>query len=169
MKKNNIKLLIVMSVLLLFGAACSANIEEEKMTAIDSAKNIFMKGSQEPNKKSGDTSFFMPSGYEIKKSEEYNILLEKQDNPVIIFINPNEADDSDLISRQIEKNKDEYIAFDIFEEQNRVGFVTIKEISEEEYEITTGVGGVKVTAQTEVEQLSEYAEEMMRIATSIKQ
>lgn len=158
-----------MSMLLIVGVACSANIEEEKVTAIDSAKQAFMNQPKKTNEKSSSTKFYLPSGYKIEKEEEHNIILHKGDNPVIIFINPNEGSNSQSLSKRIEKKKDDYLAYEIFHQDNRVGFVAIKEISDDEYEITTGVGGVKVTAQTKVKDLAKYAEDMMDIASSIKQ
>ncbi len=158
-----------MCLLLLVGVACSANIDEEKVTAIDSAKQAFMNKPKEINEKSGNTKFYLPSDYTIEKEEEHNIILHKGDNPVIIFINPNEGSSSQSISQRIEKKKEDYLAYEIFQEDDRVGFAAIKELSKDEYEVTTGVGGVKVTAQTKVKDLSKYAEDMMDIASSIKQ
>ena len=49
------------------------------------------------------------------------------------------------------------------------GLITIKEIEEDSYELSIAVGKVKVTTLSNLDDLSKNAEELMLIATSVKQ
>lgn len=158
-----------MSMLLVVVAACSADIDKEKSAAIESAKQSFEKKPKKPNEKSKGTELYVASGYKIKQEEEHNIILEKKNNPVLIFINPNETYDSQSNSDAIEKKKDDYIGYEKFEKKNRSGFIAVKELEDKKYELTIGVGGVKLTTHSSTKDLSTYAKEMMEIAASIKQ
>ena len=96
-------------------------------------------------------------------------MLEKKDNPVLIFINPNEKETSTVIKESVEKNNDQYLDYTVFKQEGRIGVVSIREISSDKYELTIAVGGVKVTTETTSKDITKYAEEMMKIASSIKQ
>jgi hypothetical protein len=169
MVQKNIKQLISLFTLLIVLAACTANIEDVKEKAIDSAKMAFMDPQEKTNEKSGEIAFYKPADYKVIEEKKHNILLEKDDNPIIIFINPNENETSKAISDSMEKNKEDYIAQETFKQEGRIGVIAIKELKKEKYELVVAVGGVKVTTQTDLKQLNEFAEEMMKIASSIKQ
>lgn len=163
------KVLVLFSLFLILLTACSSNIEEEKESALSVAKSTFMDTAEKPNKKSGNTRFFMPDGYEIKEEEDYNIHLDKNGNLVLVFINPNEDVTSTIHTDSFQKNKEAYIAQQIFTQKDRIGGIAIKEIAEDEYELTVAVGGVKASTQTNTKDITSYAEELMEIAVSIKQ
>lgn len=169
MVRDHIKLLILFSALLLILSACTTKIDEEKEKAVDTAKMAFMDAQEKPNAKSDKIKFFLPEGYDIKEEKKHNILLDNKGNPVLIFINPNEKETSEIISDNLKKAKDTYIAFDTFKQEGRVGAIAIKEQEEDQYELVISVGGVKVTTQTNTKELAQYSEELMKIASSINQ
>jgi len=169
MRWNSIKTLALLSVLVLLISGCSSNIDEEKSNIVDAAKQAFVGTPETTNTKSGEIDFYLPSGYQIEEENEYNITLENKGDTILLFINPNEAATSTLLLDLIEQNEDEYLEYAKFEEEGKIGFVALKELDENTYELTVGVGGVKITTQTETKRLESYGEQLMKIANSIKQ
>lgn len=169
MRWNSIKMLALLSVLVLLVSGCSSDIDEEKSKVVDAAKQAFVETPEDPNAKSGEIDFYSPSGYKIVEENEYNITLENKGDTILLFINPNEAATSTLLLDLIEQNKEEYLEYAKFEEEDKIGFVALKELDDKKYELTVGVGGVKMTTQTETNRLEDYAGQLMKMANSIKQ
>jgi len=169
MRWNSIKWLAVVSILALFLSACSSDVEKEKSDVLKAAEQAFMATPEETNSESGELAFYLPSSYQIQEEADYNITIENKGDLILLFSNPNEGATSTLVSEQIEQNKDDYIEYVKFEKEDKVGFVAIKEISEDQYELTVGVGGVKITTQTATKRLADYAEQFMKMANSVQQ
>ena len=169
MRWNSIKILPLLSVLFLLVTGCSSDINEEKSNVVEAAKKAFEGAPEETNTKSGEIEFYLPSGYQIEEEDEYNITLKNKGDIILLFINPNEEATSTLLLDLIEQDKGEYLEYVKFEEKDKIGFVALKEIDEKTYELTVGVGGVKITTQTEAKRLESYAEQLMKMANSIEQ
>lgn len=169
MRWNAIKMLTLLSVLALLVSGCSSDINEEKSNVVDAAQQAFTSTPEDTNAKSGEIEFYLPSGYQIEEENEYNITLENKGDIILLFINPNEAANSTLLLDLIEQSKDEYLEYAKFEEKDKIGFVALKELDENTYELTVGVGGVKISTQTVTKRLESYAEQLMKMANSIVQ
>lgn len=169
MRWNAIKMLTLLSVLALLVSGCSSDINEEKANVVDTAQQAFTSTPKDTNAKSGEIKFYLPSGYQIEEENEYNITLENKGDTILLFINPNEAANSTLLLDLIEQSKDEYLEYAKFEEKDKIGFVALKELDENTYELTVGVGGVKISTQTVTKRLGRYAEQLMKMANSIEQ
>lgn len=169
MRRNSINMFVLLSVLMLFVYGCSADINEEKSKVVEVAQQAFAQEAEATNSESGETDFYLPSGYQIEEEDEYNITLNHNGDTILLFINPNEAAASTLQLDLIEQISEQYIEFAKFEEEDKIGYVALKEIDENTYELTVGIGGVKITTQTETDRLADYSEQLMKIANSIEQ
>ena len=136
---------------------------------MEAAQQAFEGKTEETNAKSGEIEFYLPSGYQIEEENEYNITLEHKGDTILLFVNPNEVATSTLLWDLIEQNKDEYLEYEKFEEEDKIGFIALKELGENTYELTVGIGGVKMTTQTETKRLESYGEQLMKTANSIEQ
>ncbi len=166
---RNLWRFVLLCAVVIFTTACSTTISEQSDKAIQSAEMIFKGIKEETNSKSGDIQFYLPADYEILDEQDYSIVIGDKDKQIIIFLNPLEDQTSSILIEEIKKNKEQYLAVETFEKKGMIGLITIKEIEEESYELSIAVGKVKVTTLSNLDDLSKDAEELMLIATSVKQ
>ncbi|MBD3110504.1 hypothetical protein IEO70_19440 [Bacillus sp. AGMB 02131] len=169
MRRSSINIFLLLNVLMLFMYGCSSDINEEKIEAVEAAERAFEETPEATNTINGDTKFYLPSGYDIEEEDEYNLTLHYKGDTILLFINPNEGADSTLQLDLIKQNAADYIELETFEATKKVGYAGLKEIDENTYELTVGIGGVKITTQTKTSRLANYGEQLMKIANSIEQ
>ncbi|MBW9235239.1 hypothetical protein JQK62_24105, partial [Leptospira santarosai] len=76
-------------------AACSASPEEQMGEGIKPAKEAFQNESAEPNEQIENVELFVPGGFSIEEdSDETNIVMKDNDESYVLFVNPNEQQDS---------------------------------------------------------------------------
>ncbi|WP_062354907.1 hypothetical protein [Bacillus kwashiorkori] len=165
MKRYIVLLGFVSFVLLL--TACSGTINEEQKKARDAAKEIFESETVKANKESEAISFFLPSSMKIESEDANNLLLAKGSKLYILFHNPNEGKDSNVLYDTTLKSAKEYRLNEKFSKEGELGFIFIKDLEEEKYELIVGIGGSKITTETTVKDLADDAELMMRIVSSV--
>jgi len=169
MSKNWMRLAIA-PFLLLSLAACSASAEEQTEEGLKAAKDIFTGDIVEPNEQIKGVDLFVPGGFTIQEdSNETNIVLMDNSDSYILFINPNEQENSKLFYDLVQaEKKDEIIAQETFVQNDRFGFIAVYPSSEDLYEIISSIGGVKLTTISDDANISSKMEQMMKIVRSIQ-
>ncbi|MGJ7920390.1 hypothetical protein [Neobacillus sp. LXY-4] len=158
-------LLLMVSVLLL--SACSANVKEERQATNDKVVEAFKNASKKANNKNKDIHFYLPFGYEIKEKSQNNILLKNGSKTYILFYNPQEGPDSQVVYQAAINNK-KYDYKKTFKKDGKFAYLLIKELDEEKQEVTVGIGGVKMTTEVKTKSMKSDAETMMYIVNSVK-
>ncbi len=163
------KIIIILIISVLFLSACNhASFKEESKAASKVAKTSFHEKEKKPNKKSGNIHFYLPNSYDLKEESANNIILVNNSITYILFVNPQEDKTSDVVYKStVEQYKDLEIN-EKFTDNNKLGFLVIKKLDDDMNEMTTGIGGTKITTQVETSDLSEAAKVMMQIAASVK-
>ncbi|MET0959388.1 MAG: hypothetical protein ABWX58_03600 [Psychrobacillus psychrotolerans] len=167
MTRNWMRLLIAsLAVILLAG--CSS-LEEQTSDGLENAKVAFQGDAEKPNEKVNDINIFIPSGFSLEEeSNETNIILSKGKESFILFINPNELPSSQLYYDLMTSDKNLKVLDEkTFEQNGRFGFAAIIENSEEKYELTTSIGGIKLTTISDQQDVAKNLEKMMLIVRSI--
>ena len=151
-------------------AACSASAEDQTTEGIKSAKEIFQGDIVESNEQIDQVELFVPGGFTIQEnSDETNIVLMDDSNSYVLFINPNEKQDSNLFYDLLQAEKKEaIIAQETFEQNGRFGFVAVYPSGEGKYEIISSIGGVKLTTISDEANISTNMEKMMKMVRSVK-
>lgn len=149
-------------------SACGGSYKEESKAAIKTAKTTFHEKAKKPNKKSGDISFFLPSGFEIKDKKPNNIILKNGSTTYILFVNPQEAADSDVVYQSTVEQYGKLDTNEKFTDKDKMGFLTIQQLKEDKLnEVTVGIGGSKITTQTKTANLESETKAMMQIVNSV--
>ena len=150
--------------------ACSSSAEEQTADGVEAAKEVFQGKTVEPNEQIENVELFVPGGFTIQEdSDATNIVLMDDGNSYILFINPNEKEDSRLFYDLLQADKKGSItAQEAFEQDGRFGFVAVLPSSEDKYEIISSIGGVKLTTITDEDNISSTMEQMMEIVRSVK-
>ena len=159
---------IIFFILVLILAGCNTTIDKEKEETASVVEDG-LSSNETAGEKAGNISFYLPFGAEIEKESPYNIIISKSSDTFILFTNPQEDKDSELLYKMAINDKENLVKHGTFKEDDRLGYYVIKELPDtEEYELIVGVGGTKVTTQSELEDLADNAEMMMKMATSVK-
>jgi hypothetical protein len=157
-----------MSLLLLLSGCGNTTIEEQKEKTDGAVKEVFTSSAEKTTDTAGDVSLYLPFGADIEKESPNNIIISKSSNTFILFTNPNEKEDSELLYTMTVKDKNNIVAEGTFQKENRFGYYVIKQLKDnKEYELIVGVGGTKMTTQSTMEDLAENSEMMMKIIRSI--
>jgi len=164
-KKRYSLFIVFLSIFLL--TACNGNIEKNQEEAIARAQNVFFAGKTEPNHEMDALSLYLPFGMEIDATNPYNILLTKGDHSYILFINPHESLDSQVIYETTIQAAQDLRIQEQFTDEGKFGFIIIQDVDRDRYSLTVGIGGIKITTETDANNLPKEAEMMMKIVSSI--
>ncbi|MFS0864504.1 hypothetical protein [Fredinandcohnia sp. 179-A 10B2 NHS] len=145
---------------------CSS-IEDETKETIAAVEETFKGKAEEANSKNEDISFYIPSTMKIEEREENNVIINKDDQTFILFVNPVEPANSDVMYKSIESKK-KFSVDKTFTDKERFGYVKVYEIDEKLYLVSVGIGGVKMTTEAKLSEVSESAKEMMTVVSSVK-
>ncbi|MCA1056859.1 hypothetical protein LCM10_17990 [Rossellomorea aquimaris] len=160
---------IVFFFLVLSLAGCNTTIDKEKEQTAQTVEDTFKDDPKNAKEKAGDVSFYLPFGAKIEKESSNNIIISKGSDTFILFANPEEEKDSELLYNMAISEKETIIQQGKFKDDGRFGYYVIKELPHsEKYELTVGIGGTKLTTQSQMDALSDNAEMMMEIASSVK-
>lgn len=158
-------LLLVLAVFLLGG--CSASFEEEYKEAVAAVEKEFKETPEDRNKENQDIEYYLPFGFEVDEETPNNLILKNGSKTYILFYNLQEGPNSDVVLNATLQQK-EYDMNEHFNEDGKLGYFLVKKLSENENEVTIGVGGVKVTSEVKTKNLKSDTEYMMKIANSVK-
>ncbi|MBU8879769.1 hypothetical protein BGM26_12300 [Bacillus sp. FJAT-29790] len=166
MRKNSkAALLLFFAVLLL--SACSASLKEEQNAAKSAVIEAFNSTPKKTNNQNEDIEFYLPFGVEVKKETPNNIILKNGSKTYILFYNQHEGPESKVVYKATMK-QNEYDLNETFTKDGRLGFLLIKNKEKKMNEMTIGIGGVKITAQSKTKNLSSDAATMIAIVNSVK-
>lgn len=161
------KMILFITVAILVG--CSVSEQEALQTIEQSVVSSFESNPKEPSNKTDEFSYYLPSGFHVESETDYNVVLKKGDQTFILFVNPFESKGSKEIYSSIKKQASKNIIFEkTFEDKERFGFIQIRSIDKNLYELIIGVGGAKVTTKAGKRDLVSSMNEMMEIVNSVK-
>lgn len=156
----------VFATMIMVLAACGVSIEDAKENAISNAEKAFEEESIETNEQFEEIQYYLPNDFTIKEQTSNNIILEKNSHPFILFYNQYESKNSKDIYEMTTAIGGNIIIDQTFENDNRFGYLIITETEEDLFEVTAGIGGVKVTTESDMKDMAENAGILMEIANS---
>ena len=151
-------------------AGCGAPIEEQIETGFAASEQAFSDKANKPNKEIDDIEFFLPEGFEAEKGDiDYNYLITNDGDSYVLFVNQLEGRTSKrAYDRLMAEQEDEIVEVKTFESEGEFGFSAILEKKNDEYEIITAIGGIKLTTISTGKTIDEKLAHMMTIAKSVK-
>lgn len=157
--------LVLLSFSLLMG--CGASKDEAINESKEVAKTAFQETKMKPTETTNGISYYLPEDFKVQSETENNIILLNARQEYILFINPQEAQDSEVALQKLKKIKGTTI-LDTFKDDERFGFVSIAPLEGKEYELVVGIGGVKLTTKTKIKNMAKNTKAMMEIVNSVK-
>ncbi|RLQ97896.1 hypothetical protein [Falsibacillus albus] len=166
MKKSLIIFIVAISALFALTGCNSSSI---KVQAKDAQTRVQKSFKAEP-KKAGETlkklKIHLPFGMSVKKEAENNVILKKGSNTYILFYNPKESAKSELVYQMTKKQSKSIYKEFTFKDKKRFGYLIINKIKKDYYEVSVGIGGIKLTTETKTSHVASEAEMMMDIVSS---
>ncbi|KGX83694.1 hypothetical protein [Pontibacillus marinus] len=152
--------------LILFLSGFFVSEKQAMQNAKSAAKEAFNKEEVPFTKELESISLYMPKTMKIVSNSANNLILREDEQGYILFYNPFEKLKSDTFYKDAKKAKDIEL-IETFRNEERFGYIRVIKLDEETYELQVGVGGVRMTTETDKNDLKEDAHEMMKIVRSI--
>lgn len=160
--------LLILSISVL--TACGQTLDERAADGIAVAKEAFLLDDKQTNDEVQGVPLYKPSGFTIAEdSDAQNIVMKKGDETFILFINTNEEKDSRLFYDLLDNNEERKRFEEVFTSDGYFGFASVVKIGEDQVELITSVGGVKMTTITKKKNIRNDLARMMEITRSINQ
>jgi hypothetical protein len=160
---------MAMIILVLIISGCNNMTLDEHL---ENVEKIVSDSLDNPNGKTDEETerfkFHLPFGADIIEKKANNVIIEKGNNTFILFNNPNEEYNSKTLYKSSIKDQTGIIKEKTFEQNNRFGYFIVREIKNDKYELTVGIGGIKMTTKSDKNDLSDAAEFMMDVISSVK-
>jgi len=155
---------------LLFLTGCSVSIEDATQKSVDTFEETF---KAQPLETSEDTDIFayhLPTGFTIDSESENNIVLTQEEQTYLLFVNPFEPKDSEVLYDSTKVNLSNLLVDHTVTDEGRLGYLLISPVDGEEefYEVTVGLGGEKMTTVTDTSNMEASTKSMMEIISSVK-
>ncbi|MCD5323904.1 MULTISPECIES: hypothetical protein [Pontibacillus] len=111
-------------------------------------------------------SMYLPDSMEVLSDSPNNILLESDEKKYILFYNPYEKKTSQTFYKSA-KEDENVLKVEAFEHKEVFGYMKVAAIEEDTYELQVGAGGVKMTTETDLSNMEDDAQKMMKVVHSI--
>lgn len=159
---------LILVLFLLLAAGCTQSKADIKEVSIDEAKQAFENNGEKANNKTEQFSFYLPENYKVEKEDKYNVILAKGAQRYILFVNENEEENSQVSYDTLVKQYENPFISKTFKKNDKLGYLFVHELDSKKYEVTVGIGGTKLTTETELKNITEDARNMMDIVSSIQ-
>ncbi|HAQ06262.1 MAG TPA: hypothetical protein DCR24_01515 [Bacillus bacterium] len=160
---NAIGLVIIVVFLL---GACSSSFSEDSNKVNEAVAETFESKPEETNASAKDIDYHLPFGVEMKEESPNNLILKNGSRTYILFYNQHEVQDSDVVYKSTTKQQKDWDVNETYKKDDKFGYLLVKKLEDKHYLLVVGIGGVKLT--TETDNIKKDAEAMMKIANSVK-
>ncbi|QFT90239.1 hypothetical protein FIU87_16365 [Bacillus sp. THAF10] len=150
---------------------CSVSEEEALEKSKETFEQVFQGETVEATEDTEMFTYHLPEKFEVESASNNNVVLLHKEQHYLLFVNPMEAKDSDVVYESTKSNYSELQLDHTFSHNGRLGYVLVAPLEEEEnmkHEVTVGIGGVKMTTVTETNNLENSTKYMMEIVSSVK-
>jgi hypothetical protein len=168
MSKSMIYKLSVVLILMLTAGCSGATLEESQEEAVKAVKETFENPDDDANEETENFRFHLPSGSSIKEENANNVIIEDGNNTYILFYNQNVKTDSEQLFELAVQDDKNIIKQETFKDGDRFGFYVIREMEEDQFELTAGIGGTKMSTQSVKDDLVDDSEFMMKVVSSVE-
>ncbi|MBS4173856.1 hypothetical protein [Bacillus sp. FJAT-49736] len=163
MRKLIVGLILLLMACLISG--CSTTIKEQKKVAIKNVSEVFSSQPKTAKESAKQIKFYLPFGMHVNKKSPNNIIINRGKQSYILFYNQKEDKKSHEIYEISKPNKG--LAVDKqFTTKKKFGYLLISKVKKNLYEVTAGIGGIKMTTETSMDNIADDAERMMTIVNS---
>ena len=166
---DKIKYFSIIALFVFVLSACSVSESDAIAQSNKIAEETFIGvETNDADQKTNSFSYYLPSGFKVESESENNLLISKGKQTFILFVNPLEASDSKVVYESTVANNESKVLEKTFEDKGRFGFLYVRSLEKDLYEVSVGVGGVKMTTHTDTKNMVESVQSMMQVVESVK-
>ncbi|GAA0455846.1 hypothetical protein [Alkalibacillus silvisoli] len=146
--------------------ACSPSVEDAFNQADSTVKDVFLSTeAKEPNYSFDSFNVYKPDELEVLDESEHNVVFTDGDQPFVLFVNELEAPNSRWFYDRIE---DEGVHLRTFQTDEAFSYLHALE-HDEDYEVHLGIGGIKMSTVSSLNEIEGDIEMMIEIINSVKE
>ncbi|SEO83994.1 hypothetical protein SAMN04488134_11414 [Amphibacillus marinus] len=157
-------MVIIVGVFILSG--CGLTEEEALQEIEETVVTTFETNYEEPNQTFNSFAMFLPEQFTVVEESESNLIIEGNNQMFILFYNTLEDQTSDFFYLSAEAT-DTYTLLESYETDEQFSYVSVTG-ADEDYELQVGVGGVRITTQTDLKKLEANFTDMVTMLNSIE-
>lgn len=165
-RQGNKPFFMLMIILLLSLTACSSSVDQIKKEATNILEKSMDETVKEPTETTDNGTLYLPLFMSVEDVSENNIILKQGSQTYILFNNIHEGKASTVLYESMVSEMDQLLLEHSIEKDGTFAYVVIKEESKENVLLTVGIGGMKITTETEIKGVSDQTEKMMEILRS---
>ena len=165
------KFIFLLTISVLTLVACGKTLDESATLGVEAAREAFQSNDKKRTEEIDGIKLYLPAGFKMNdKSDGQNIVFTKNEETFILFVNPNEKNDSKLFYDLLLADKSKKIIEQAtFTDEGVFGFAAVVKSGNDDVELMTSVGGSKMTTMTKKGNIEENLARMMEIVRSINQ
>ena len=165
------KFIFLLTISVLALVACGKSLDEKATSGVEAAREAFHSNDKNRTEEIDGMKLYLPAGFKMDdKSDAQNIVFTKNEETFILFVNPNEKNDSKLFYELLLADKSkEIVEQATFTDEGAFGFAAVVKSGNDDVELITSVGGSKMTAMSKKGNIEENLARMMEIVRSINQ
>lgn len=158
-------MLLVLVIGLISG--CSTSIKEQQKDAVKNVNQTFTNQPKAAKKTTKHLKLYLPFGMAIQKESPNNVIIKRGKQNYLLFYNQKEDQKSQEVYK-ISKPMKGLLLDKHFSSKGKFGYLYISKVKKNLYEVTVGIGGIKMTTETGMKNIANDAEKMMNIVSSVK-
>lgn len=164
MKHINFFLSILIVIII---AGCSAQEAEVFQNTSDLVEQVYKEAAPEANEEAKGYSYYVPKGYSVEQIDDNNMIFTRKGNTYVLFVNPLEDEASAVLFDAFKNNDKQLFSAAYTDIPERFGFLVINGADDSLYEVSVGIGGIKMSTKAKLRHIEKSAEEMMEIVRSV--
>ncbi|KQL53267.1 hypothetical protein AN964_07030 [Heyndrickxia shackletonii] len=158
-------MLLVFVIALISG--CSTSIKEQQKEAVKNVNEAFSNQPKAAKKSTKHLKLYLPFGMAIQKDSPNNVIMKRGNQNYLLFYNQ-KVDKKGKEVYKISKPNKGILLDKNFTSKEKFGYLFVSKVKKNLYEVTVGIGGIKMTTETDMKNIASDAEKMMKIVSSVK-
>lgn len=145
--------------------------EEKVLNEIErKLKDEFLSNEvKETNTELRSIKVYIPEELEIENEGTNNYIFTDGSRPFVLFINEFEAPNSKWFFERLQSEQHDDLHLRSFESADEFVYLAVEKYDEEVYEVQIGIGGIKMSTLSEMDQLEEDVEIMLEMVKSVEE
>ncbi|WP_227936557.1 hypothetical protein [Alkalihalobacillus deserti] len=148
---------------------CSVSEEEVLELGRQAYIDSIDEEPEQPNVKveNDKVEFHLPRGFEVLEEQEYNVVLQKDDQLFVLFHQPSEPLTSKIRLKEDMESAEKAIIYEVLETDEKVSYLIVEKGQEEGLLLVkTAVGGAKISTLSTYKRLEDDIDAMTEIVLS---
>ncbi|MDQ0351294.1 hypothetical protein J2R98_001097 [Alkalibacillus filiformis] len=147
-------------------SACSPSAEEAFNQAESEVRSVVLSSEDiEPNYSFDRFDTYKPENFQVTDENQHNVVFNDGDQPYVLFVNEFEEPNSKWFYNRIQ---DEGVYLRTIETDDAFAYIHAIE-HDDQYEVHLGIGGIKMSTVTNLNQVEDDAKLMIEIISSVEQ